>query len=156
VLAYASVAGQLVALLQRGGNTGNEASLVASVLIGALLLGYVSAGVVRARTVRLVLAWVVLGISAIGELIALATVDDLGEAVLDVLALAVTAVSLGALAKFRHTPWFAWQRTKPPAREGAPITNLVAIAVCVGVLGGFVGPVDPTVDVEVRVSAHVR
>ena len=110
VLAYASVASQLVALLRQGGNDGDGTSL--------------------------------------------AVVDDLREAVLHLLALATTVVSLGALAKFRRTPWYAWQRTKPPRREGAPIVQLVAIGVFVGVLGGFVGPVDTTIDVELRVSAH--
>lgn len=152
VVAWASVAGQTVLLVRQGLRLDDEVSLVLSVVLGGLLVGYVSAGVVRARTVRLVLAWVVLLLSALGELVGLVSVDDGGRAVLAVLSLATTAVALVGLVRFRDTDWYAWQRTRPSAHEGAPIGQLVAIGVLVGVLGGLTGPVDDGLDVHIRVA----
>lgn len=148
MVAWASLAGQLVALAARGLRSDDEVSLLVSVLLGGLIIGYVSAGVVRARTIRLVLAWIVLVLSLVTELIGLVTADDARDAVLLALALVTTVVALAGLAKFHRTEWFAWQRTKPPSHEGAPIGRLVAIAVLVGVLGGISGPVDDGVDVR--------
>ena len=56
------------------------------------------------------------------------------------------------LARFRGTDWYTWQRTKPSAHEGAPIGQLVAIGVLVGVLGGLTGPVGDGLDVRVSVA----
>ena len=152
VVALASLASQAVLLVRPGGRLDDEVSLVLSVVLGGLLVGYVSAGVVRTRTVRLVLAWVVLVLGVIGELVGLASVDDLGHAALAVLSLATTAAALAGLARFRGTDWYAWQRTKPSAHEGAPIGQLVAIGVLVGVLGGLTGPVGDGLDVRVSVA----
>lgn len=140
VVALASLAGQAVLLVHEGVRLDDEISLALSVVLGALLVGYVSAGVVRARTVRLVLAWVVLGMGLVTELAGLISVDDPRQASLAVLSIATTAVALAALARFRRTDWYAWQRTKPPSHDGAPIGRLVAIGVLVGLLGGLVGP----------------
>lgn len=142
VVAWASLAGQAVLLGRRGGRLDDEVSLVGSVLLGALLVGYVSAGVVKARTIRLVLAWVVLTLSGIGELVGLMSVDDAGETAIAVLSLVTTVLALVGLVRFQGSDWYAWQRTRPSTREGAPIGQLVAIAVLVGALGGLVGPVD--------------
>lgn len=152
VVAWASLAGQAVMLLLQGGRIGDGLSLALSVLFGALLVGYVAAGVVRARTVRLVVAWVVLVLSAGVELVSLVSVDDAGEVVLGILSLATTALALAGLGRFRHSEWYAWQRTRPSTREGAPIGQLVAIGALVGVLGALTGPVDDGVDVQVRVA----
>jgi hypothetical protein len=152
VVAWASLAGQLVLLLRQGGRLGDEVSLVVSVVLGALLVGYVAAGVTRARTIRLVLAWVVLVLSATFELVGLAFVDDSDDAALLVLSLATTAAALVGLARFQRTDWYAWQRTKPPAHEGASIGRLVAIGVLVGALGGLAAPGDDGVDVSLRVA----
>lgn len=152
MVAWASLAGQAVLLVWQGGRRDDEVSLVLSIVLGALLVGYVSAGVVRARTVRLVLAWVVLVLSVIGGLGGLVSVDDLGQAALAVLSLATTAVALAGMASFRRTDWYAWQRTKPSAHDGAPIGQLVAIGVLAGVLGGIAGPVDGGLDVTVSAA----
>lgn len=152
VVAWASLAGQGVLMVRQGLQFDDEVSLVLSVVLGGLLVGYVSAGVVRARTVRLVLAWVVLVLSALGELVGLFSVDGPGDAALAVLALATTAVALAGLARFRDTDWYAWQRARPSAHEGAPVGQLVAIGVLVGVLGGLAGPVDDGLDVHIRVA----
>lgn len=142
VVAWASLAGQVVMLVWQGGRLDDGVSLALSVALGGLLVGYVSAGVVRARSVRLVLAWVVLALSAIVELVGLVSADDVDQAALAVLSLATTAAALAGLARFRRTDWYAWQRTKPSPREGTPIGQLVAIGVLVGVLGGLTGPAE--------------
>ena len=154
VVAWASLAGQVVLLVHRGGRLDDEVSLALSVVLGGLIVGYVSAGVVRARTVRLVLAWVVLVLGVIAGLVAVASVDDLGEAAVPMLSLASTTAAVAGLAAFHRSAWFAWQRTKPSAHEGAPIGRLVAIGVLVGAMGGLVGPVDDGLDVTVNVADH--
>lgn len=150
VVAWASLAGQVLLLARQGLRLDDEASLALSLLLGPLLVGYVSAGVVRVRTVRLALAWIVLVLSAIGELVGFVAADA-GDVAL--LASFVTSVvAIAGLASFSRTEWFAWQRTKPSPREGASIGPLVAIAVLVGVLGAVAGPLDDGVQVDVRVS----
>ena len=152
VVAWASLAGQAVLLARWGVRVDDEVSLVLSVVLGALLVGYISVGVVRARTVRLAFAWVVLVLSLIVELVGLVSVDDLGQAALVALPLATTALALAGLASFRRTEWYAWQRTKPSAHKGAPIGQLVAMGVLVGMLGGLIGPVDDGLDVRISVA----
>lgn len=152
MVAWASLAGQTLWLARQGVRSDNAVSLVVSVALGALLVGYVSAGVVRARTVRLAIAWVVLVIPLIAELVGLVSVDDVGQAALVALSLTLTVLTLAGLARFHRTEWYSWQRTKPSAREGAPIVQLVAIGVLVGALGGLVGPVDDGLDVHISVS----
>ncbi|TYL55007.1 hypothetical protein FXB39_05240 [Nocardioides sp. BGMRC 2183] len=154
VVAWASLAGQTVLLVSYGGRVGDEASTVISAGLGALLVGYVSAGVIRARTIRVVLAWVVLILSVLGGLLSVVSVDRLPRAVLAALSLATTAVALAGLARFQRSDWYRWQRSRPPAREGASIRALVAIGVLVGVLGGLVGSVDDGVDLRVSVADH--
>ena len=117
-------------------------------VLGALLVGFVSAGVVRARRVRIVLAWVVLALGFIGGLADLISVDDLGQVAPAVLALAASAVCLLGLARFCRD-WYAWQRTRPSAREGASISQLVVIGVLVGALDGYVGLVNAGVTTRV-------
>ena len=152
MVAWASLAGQAALLLGRGNRLDDEVSLALSVVLGALVLGYVSAGVVRARTVRLVLAWIVLALSAIGALVGLFSVDDRGGAGPAVLSLGTTALALAGLARFRRTDWYAWQRTKPSVHEGASIGPLVAIGVLVGVLGGISAPADDGLDARITVA----
>lgn len=147
MVAWASLAGQAVLMAQQGVRDANEASLVVSVVLGALLVAYVSSGVVRARTVRLVLAWIVLLLSLVAELVGLREAEAL-----DVLSLATTIVTVAGLALFSRTDWFAWQRDKPSTRQGASIGGLVAIAVLVGLLGGLTGPVDDGIQVNVRAA----
>lgn len=154
VVALASLVGQLVLLVREGVRLDDELSLVLSVVLGALVVGYVSAGVVRARTVRLVLAWVVLGIGLIIELAGVASADDPIEALLLVLESATTVVALAGLVRFRRTAWYAWQRTKPSSHHGAPIGQLVAIGVLVGVMGGLIGPVDDGLEARISVAGR--
>jgi hypothetical protein len=151
VVAWASLAGQALVLLAQGGRTDDAVSLLGSVLLGALVVGWVSAGVVRARTVRLVVAWVVLVLSLLGELGGLVTVDDPDRVGFVALSLATTVVALAGLASFRRSAWYAWQRTKPSTGQGAPIGQLVAVGVLVGAMGGLIGPADDRAEVRVSV-----
>jgi peptidoglycan/LPS O-acetylase OafA/YrhL len=139
VVAWASLVAQLVQLVHREPGFDNEVSLVVSVVLGGLLVGWVSAGVVRARTGRVVVAWVVLVLSGIAEVVAVFSTDDSTPLLPALVALATTVVSLVGLAMFRGTEWWRWQRTRPPRDEGASIAGLVAVAVLVGVLGGVMG-----------------
>jgi uncharacterized membrane protein YfcA len=156
VVAWASLAGQLGLLVEHARHLDDGVSIVVSILLGALLVGYVSAGVVRARIVRVVIAWLVLVLSLIGELVGLVSVDDPDQALLAVLSLATTAAALAGLARFRRSEWYVWQRTRPSVHEGAPIGRLVAIGVLVGVLGGLVGSAGDGLDVRVSVAARER
>lgn len=149
VVAWASLAGQVLWLLGRGVRLDDDLSLLVSVVLGALLVGYVSAGVVRARTGRLVLAWVVLVLGGLTELVGIFFHDDPGAIAFAVLSFTTTALALGGLWRFRHTEWYAWQRTKPSTREGAPIGQLVGIGVVVGAMGGLMGPLDDGVEMRV-------
>src|SRR5690606_9830845 len=137
--------GQIVILLDRGVRSDSEIAVAASLLVGALVIGYVSAGVVRARTVRLVLAWLVLGLSGIAELVFVIDHASYGapedsEFLIALAGLATTTAALVGLWRFQRSSWFAWHRTRRSARADTPITGLVAIGVLVGVLGGLVAP----------------
>ena len=152
VLAWASLAGQVLLVVRHGGRVGDEASQVASMVLGAFVVGYVSAGVVRARRFRVVLAWGVLTLGFVGGLADLASIDGAAEATHAVLTLAVGGVALVGLGRFCRGDWYAWQRTRPSTGGGAPIVRLVVIGVLVGVLGGYVGLVDGGVTARVDVD----
>lgn len=152
IVAWTSLVGQALLVFRQGVRLDDEVSLVLSVVLGGLLVGYVSAGVVRARSIRLGVAWVVLALSGVGDLLGVVTLDGLGQAALAGLSLATTLVALAALARFHRTDWYAWQRTRPSTHEGVAIGPLVAIGVLVGVLGGLAAPVDDGIDVRISVA----
>lgn len=152
VLAWASLAGQVLLVVRHGGRSDDDLSQVLSMVLGALLVGYVSAGVVRGRRLRVLLAWVVLTLSLIGGVVEVASVDDLGRAAPAVVALAASAVSLVALATFCRSDWYSWQRTRPTPDVGPSTGRLVVIGVLVGALGGYVGMVDAGVTSRLDVS----
>lgn len=139
VLAWASLAGQVVLIAQRGLRPDDEVSVLLSVVLGALLVGWISAGVVRARTGRLVFVHVVLGLTVLFGMATLFFSRSADDVVSALVALAMSLTQLGALLRFRTTEWFAWQRGRPPVHEGPAISGLVLIAVVVGALGGLVG-----------------
>ncbi|WP_374455572.1 hypothetical protein [Nocardioides sp.] len=154
VLAWTSLLGPVAPLLEEGVKQ-DTVSLVGSVVLGALLVGYISAGVVRARTVRLVIAWVVLSLTCFFGVVSLFYSDDVGEVAGTLLPLATSVVSLAALERFRHTDWYAWQRTKPSTRLGESIRWLVAIGVLVGALGGLVDRIDDPRETSVNMTLRV-
>ena len=88
----------------------------------------------------------------VAGLIAVVSVDNLGQTALAVVSLATPGVALAGLASFRRSDWYQWQRTRPSAHEGPPIGRLVTIGVVVGMLGGLVGPVDDGLDIRVNVA----
>ena len=149
VVAWASLIGQVVLLVWNGAKDDNELSLVASVILGALVVGYVSAGVIRARTIRVVVAYIVLGLSLMGETVALVTLDEPAETPFALLSMMSTVVALAGLVAFCQTDWYAWQRTRPSGADHAPYGRLVLIGVLVGVLGGLSEPVDNGFEVRI-------
>ena len=155
VLAWASLAAQLVALLDRGARTDDETGMVVSALLGAVVIGFVSAGVVRARLVRVFLACFVLVLSLVAEV---AELVDGGHAPEDVdtmllmAGVATSAVALAALWNFCRSDWYRWQRTKPSPALGESIGGLVLIAVAVGVVGGITAPADDGMNLTIRVA----
>ena len=153
VVAWASLSGQVALLTHQGVRHDDELSIGLSVVLSAVLAGYVCAGVVRARIVRLVVAWVVLGLGLMGELADLVS-DDARQGPLVLFSLAATVMAMAGLARFCRTDWYAWQRTRPSAHDGAAIGQLVAIGVLVGVLGALAVPVDDGLDVRISVASR--
>lgn len=143
VVAWASLAGQALLVLRNGGRVDDDVSQVVSMVLGALLVGYVSAGVVRARRIRIVLAWVVLTLGFAGGLAEVIWAHDPAGVVHAVLMLATSVASLLGLATLRRSDWYAWQRTRPTAREGPPSASW---------LGGYVGLGDGGVSMRVNVD----
>lgn len=135
VLAWASLAGQVLAVLERGTKTEIDFPAVVFMALGGLLVGFVASGVLRARTVRLAVVWVVLALGAC--LYALSILDGSGDG-WTVLQLGVMVVQMAALASFSGTPYFASMRRDP--RQRPQLGGLLAIAVIVGVLGGLANP----------------
>lgn len=111
VVAWASLVGQVLALADRGPNDSDVVAV--SAVIGAVVVGWVSAGVVRARTVRLVLAWVVLVLSALAGTIEVVSSDPSTSWFLTLASLVATVVALAGLNAFRGTEWYRWHRTRP-------------------------------------------
>lgn len=151
VVAWSSLLGQVVVLVPSGVREA-DASMAGSVLLSALVVGWVSAGVVRARTVRLVIAWVVLVLIFLADLVGLVTAAG-AERWWLALSLATTVATLLALIAFRRSDWFAWQRTRPASHHGASVVPLVVVAVLTGGLGGLTDP-GGRLEAEVRVSAR--
>ncbi|MGN0065327.1 MAG: hypothetical protein ACI379_13895 [Nocardioides sp.] len=151
VVAWASLAGQAVALLDRGTRSGDETGMLLSVVLGAVIVGYVSAGVVRARPIRVALAWLVLVLSGGGELFLLLSGDTQDELV-GLALVATSVVAIAALWSFCLSDWYAWQRGRPSTGLGESIGGLVLIAVVVGVLGGMAAPAENGIQLNVRVA----
>ncbi|MDN4173148.1 hypothetical protein QWY28_09360 [Nocardioides sp. SOB77] len=134
-LAWASVAMQLVTLVDRG--VADEEAALVSVPLSALVVAFVSAGVVRARMVRTCLAGIILLLVAVTSVIELVA----GPSLLELVGTATAAVALAAFVSYVRSDCFAALRAD---RDAAPsgLGGLVAIAVLVGALGGLTAPVD--------------
>lgn len=152
VVALAALVSQVLMLTEQGLRGGDAVSLGVSVGIGAFLAGYISAGVVRARLIRLVIAWLLLVLSFLAHLAEVASGAASRQGPLAVVSLTLATVLLAGLAAFHRTDWYAWQRRKPPAREGARIGQLVAIGVLVGVVAGVVAPSEDGLNAKISVS----
>jgi hypothetical protein len=142
-----------VALAENGGRFDDDpVPVVVSSVVGALLAAYVVTGVIRARTLRLVFAWILLLLGLIGGLVDLVTIGDVADAALSVLGFVASAVAVGGLATYYRSDWFAWQRSKPPAGQGASIRRLVAIGVVVGLLAGLIAVTGGGVETRLEIS----
>lgn len=144
VLAWVSLVGQVITVLGRGLGQPNAISYLLSMALGIALLTFVSAGVVRARGFRVGLAWVVLVLSTGFGLLAVVNGGSTVDVLTALLAVAINGVSLVALHRFSQSDWYAWQKTRPPATEGASIRGLLVIAAVVGALGGVTGAATET------------
>jgi hypothetical protein len=151
VLAWTSLVSQGLAVLDRGVRDDETVFLLVSAALGALIVGYVAAGVVRARTIRVALAWIVLVLTGLSEIVSLASGGSTPFVLVD---LVLTVVSLVALARFSRSDWYRWQRARPPTSAGPSITGLVAIGIAVGVLGGLVVPAED--GVRFRINSAER
>jgi hypothetical protein len=138
-LGATSLAGQVLALADRGLSRSEEPWVLVSVALSALVVSWVSAGVLRARTGRLVVAWLVLGVvllfSVVGTLSQLPTPSGVAA-----LGFALSLVQLVALAMFCRSDYFRRQRSHSWPGTEPSIAGLVLIAVLVGVLGGLTAP----------------
>lgn len=151
VVAWASLAGQLLVVVDQGIRELSGVALVVSAAFGGVVFGFVSAGVVRARTGRLVIAWVILVLALLAQVGALTSVDDLGEGAIRGLSLAFLVVALAGLARFHKTDWYVWKRRYPSAR-GASITPLVTVGVVVGILGAMAALSDEGAIIQISFS----
>ena len=133
-LAWSCLIGQLLWLAAVGTRT-PDVGMALSVLLGPLIIGWVAAGVLTARTGRLVLAWIVLPLSLIGN--GLSLVDGVGGPRWPALHLLASIAAVASLGWFTSTDYFAWQRSRPDV-HGPSIAPPIMIAVAVGVLGGIV------------------
>lgn len=138
VLAWTCLAGAVLGLLTRGPSRADAVSVMISVALSALVVGWVSAGVLQARPVRFWFAAILVGLvtvlSLVGVVVQLPTPE-----VVDLLDLALTAATLGALVAFSRTSYFRAHRADP-ARPDPALARLVLIAVVVGMLGGLAAP----------------
>jgi hypothetical protein len=139
LLGWASLAGQLVTLAERG--PANLPSALISVPLSALVVAWFSYGVLRARMVRTWIAGILLGLMSLLSLVALVVEPSLG-----VLAEAGTIiVAFGAFLAYIQSDCFARYRAEPD-RVGPDLAGLVTLAVVVGALGGLTaanhGPAD--------------
>ena len=133
-LACAALATQLLQLVETGARS-DVVNVVISMVLGGLLVGWVSHGVLTARTGRLVLAWVVLALSLVGDVLLLA--DSSSVLGWSLAHLAMTLTLIVCLSWFTSTDYFSWQRGARRS-TGPSLAPLVAVAVVVGVLGGIV------------------
>lgn len=136
VLAWASLADQVLGMLEHGVKADLDGFTVVSMALGALVIGFVSAGVLRARTVRLAIAWTFLVLAA--AVYAAELLGGGGAPGPTILHLVTTVVQVAALWSFCHTDYFRSVRRDP--RQRPPLGGLLLIAILVGALGGLVVP----------------
>ena len=129
--AWSFVVGQVLELGRRGAQS--EDNWVLSALLGAVLITFISHGVLRARWVRLSLVVLLIGLSAILELVSLVAEPSGWTAS----ALALSLVQAVLLYRYIQSDWFEHQRQRLPG--GPSLTPILAVAALVGVLGGVLG-----------------
>lgn len=140
------VAEGILQLLLRGPKD-DAPSIVASVVLSALVVTWFAHGVLRARMVRFWIVAVLLGLGLVLGTAGLFIEPTAGGAV----AAAFSAFQAVLLWQYAHSPWFAWQRTRPV--EGPQLGGILAVAALAGALGGLTATPGSTAELTVRVSA---
>ena len=150
-LTWSFFLGQVLTLADRGLSGTDGIWVVVSIAIGGVLVGWTAAGVLTARTGRLVLAWVVLALSVLGNCLALIDPTAGEGAGWSAVHLTASLTQVALLAWFCSTGYFAWQRTRPAT--GAPaLGSLIAIAAVVGMLGGVTDVAHQDATLQIRVG----
>lgn len=138
---WACLAGQVLALADRGFDQSRPAWILLSMAATAAVVAWVAAGVLRARTFRVGLTWIALVSAAV---FALVDVVDPGVGKgHGAVALVAAVVQLVALTMFTRSSYFRERRLLRAERQsGRPpeIAGLVLMAVVVGGLGGLTAP----------------
>ncbi len=130
VLAWASLAGQVVTLLERG--PADAVSAFLSMPLCALVVAWVSYGVLRARMGRVWFAGILMLLTTLFGLAALVLEPSLST----VVGALMGVVALAALVAYTQSELFSRlrQQRKPTT---PPLGGLMAIAIAVGLLGGL-------------------
>ncbi|MCF6379856.1 hypothetical protein L2K70_19765 [Nocardioides KLBMP 9356] len=131
-LAWSFVAGQVIALAERGPQ--DDSAWPLSILAGVVVVTFVSHGVMRARWVRFWLVVLLLVASAVAALFDL--VND-GWTAAGAALLGLSLLQLLLLDRFSRTEWFSWHAARRP--DPPPLTSILLVAALVGVLGGVLG-----------------
>lgn len=139
----------ILQLLLRGPKD-DAPSIVASVLLSALVVTWFAHGVLRARMVRFWIVAVLLGLGLVLGTVGLFIEPTVGGAV----AAGFSALQAVLLWQYAHSPWLAWQRSRPSGPvEGPQLGGILAVAALAGALGGLTATPGPTAELTVRVSA---
>ncbi|NYE37548.1 hypothetical protein F4692_002681 [Nocardioides cavernae] len=121
-------------------------SLAGSVVLSVLVVTWFAHGVVRARAVRF---WIVVVLVGLG--LVLGTVGLIAEPTPDgVVTTAFSAAQAVLLWRYAHSPWFAWQRSRPTG--GPPLAGILALAALAGAMGGVTATPAATAELTVRVA----
>jgi len=131
LLGWSFVAGQVLELVTRG--TQPESAWPLSILLSIAIVVFFSHGVMRARPIRFWFVVVIMALVVVLGLVGLIiepTVDGAASGLL-------SWGQAWVLWTYAHTPWFAWQRTRPSG--GPSLVPVLALAALVGLLGGLLG-----------------
>lgn len=134
-LAWASVASQLVNVVDQGLRL--QVLTPLSMLLGALLVWWFAHGVLTGRMVRLVVVWLLLVVTFVGEASTLLDSGPGDPLLLPTASMLTSVAMMVALGWFMTTPYYAWQRTRPIDR-GPSLAGPLLVAVLVGASGGMV------------------
>ncbi len=113
----------------------------------ALVVVWVSYGILAGRTVRLVLVWVLLGLSALSY--GWDVLSDWDGYAWPLLHLVLTLAMAGALVALVRSPFHAWQREHHDL-TGVPIVGVMMLAAVCGILGPL--PDQPEAAVNVSIN----
>lgn len=143
MLGWVCLAAEFAILLEHGAQSSESIPL--SIILGALVIGWFSYGVLCARMIRTFIVWVLFILALVIDLVDV--VDHAtGWAVANT---AFSALQLYCLHRFTSTDYFH-ERRRDPRRAYASVAGIVALGVCVGILGGVVGTESSDLRVQVN------